>query len=64
MFLMPLHRSCGVVPLRVETGRYENIPFNEIYCFNCPTMVEAESHALLKSPIYAHIRVEHLVMST
>ena len=70
MFLnQPLHRShrsalmkfrCGVAPLRVETGRYENVPFNERYCFNCPTMVEDEFHVLLKCPIYSHIRVELL----
>jgi hypothetical protein len=39
------HRSafakfrCGVAPLRVETGRYENIPFNERLCFNCQDTV-------------------------
>ncbi len=56
------HRSafaifrCGVAPLRVETGRYENIPFNERSCFNCLDSIEDEIHVLLECPLYSDIR--------
>ena len=56
------HRSafaklrCGVAPLRVETGRYENIPFKDRLCFNCLDTVEDEIHVLLECPLYCDIR--------
>lgn len=52
------HRSafakfrCGVAPLRIETGRYENIPLENRVCFNCKDLVEDETHALLICPLY------------
>ena len=37
----------GVAPLRLETGRYENLAVNQRTCFNCRNMVESEHHVLL-----------------
>ena len=59
------HRSayvkfrCGIAPLRIETGRYENVPHNERFCFNCPGFMEDEFHVLFKCPLYQQIR-QHL----
>lgn len=56
------HRSayakfrCGVAPLRIETGRYENIHLNNRVCFNCQTEIEDERHALINCPLYSDFR--------
>ena len=62
---LPLHyRSalakfrCGVAPLRLETGRYENVPLHERFCFNCDNCIESESHVLFECPLYESIRKE------
>jgi len=55
------HRSalakfrCGVAPLKLETGRYANLPISERVCFNCINQVEDESHVLLHCPLYTVI---------
>lgn len=52
------HRSayakfrCGVAPLRIETGRYENLPLFERKCPFCVDKVETEMHVLLECPMY------------
>ena len=51
---------CGVAPLRIETGRYEMIPYEERYCFNCTNKIESEEHVLLECPLYNDIRLELL----
>ena len=51
---------CGVAPLRIETGRYEMIPYEERYCFNCTNKIESEEHVLLECPLYKDIRLELL----
>lgn len=57
------HRSafakfrCGVAPLRIETGRYENVVLENRVCFNC-NVVEDELHVLLHCPLYNKIREE------
>ena len=50
---------CGVAPIRVETGRYENIPFHERLCEHC-NVVETEAHCLLECYLYNDIRRELL----
>ena len=56
------HRSalskfrCGVAPIRIETGRYENVDVNERTCFRCRDAVESEIHVLLECPLYSNIR--------
>ena len=53
------HRSslakfrCGVAPLRLGTGRYENLSVNERTCPFCKSVVESEKHVLLECPLYA-----------
>jgi hypothetical protein len=61
------HRSsltkfrCGVAPIRLETGRYENLHVNDRTCFNCTTNVEDEIHVILHCPVYNDIREDLLV---
>jgi ssDNA-specific exonuclease RecJ len=47
---------CGVAPLRIETGRYENKNVNERVCFICHDQIEDEKHVLLDCPLYADLR--------
>ena len=47
---------CGVAPIRIETGRYENIDIENRLCFNCNDDVEDEKHFLLNCPVYSDIR--------
>jgi len=48
--------SCGVAPIRFETGRYENIKLEERCCFNCSNLIEDETHIILHCPVYSDIR--------
>lgn len=48
----------GVAPLKFETGRYENLPADKRFCFNCKNVIEDEKHAILKCQLYANLRVE------
>jgi hypothetical protein len=56
------HRSalakfrCGVAPIRLETGRYENMPVNARLCPICKNAVETEKHVLLECSTYQTIR--------
>ena len=57
------HRStyskfrCGVAPLRLETGRYENLQIDERLCHFCSDQsIENETHVLLKCPLYSDLR--------
>ena len=45
-----------VAPLRIETGRYVNLPVSERICPFCNDWVETEMHGLLKCPLYSQIR--------
>ena len=47
---------CGVAPIRVETGRYEGLTYEERMCPYCKNVVEDESHLLLVCPLYNDIR--------
>jgi hypothetical protein len=49
---------CGVAPIRLETGRYENLNVHDRTCFNCLNCIEDEEHVLLKCPLYTSIREE------
>ena len=63
MILSLRHRAafakfrCGVAPLRIESGRFENIPLEERKCFFC-NAIESESHALLDCILYTDLRSE------
>ena len=61
--VLPLkHRSafakfrCGVAPIRLETGRYENIPEQERVCPYCNVFVEDEFHVMLNCGLYENER--------
>ena len=47
------HRSayakfrCGVTPIRIETGCYERLNYNDRTCFSCTDKIENEQHVLL-----------------
>lgn len=65
LIMAPKHRAAlskfryGVAPIRIETGRYENLPELERLCPFCNT-VETEIHVLLKCFMYQDIRVSLL----
>ena len=48
---------CGVAPLRIETGRYSNLPVQDRVCPFCPMTVEDEIHVLFKCQKYESQRV-------
>jgi hypothetical protein len=56
------HRSafakfrCGVVPLRIETGRFENLRIEERICCFCSDFIEDEAHVLLNCTLYDDFR--------
>ena len=58
------HRSafakfrCGVAPLKIETGRYENRPIENRTCPFCCNIVEDEIHVVLNCPQYNIVREE------
>jgi hypothetical protein len=47
---------CRVAPIRLETGRYENIRLEERCCFNCSNLIEDETHVILHCPVYSDFR--------
>ena len=60
--LMPLsHRAvfakfrCGVAPIRIETGRFENLDVSLRLCHIC-NVVENEAHVMLECSAYNDLR--------
>ena len=47
---------CGVAPLKIETGRYEQLAISDRVCFHCTSKVEDESHVLINCPLYSTLR--------
>ena len=48
---------CGILPLAIETGRYNNIPIEFRLCNYCnENVIEDESHFLLYCPVYDEFR--------
>ena len=44
---------CGVLPFRLETGRYKGEPVEDRICSVCDlNVVETEKHFLLQCPYY------------
>ena len=43
------------VPVRVQTGRYQNLDLSERACFHCASRVEDEEH-LMVCPAYEDLR--------
>lgn len=46
----------GTAPIKVETGRYQNLHLSERVCFHCASCVEDEEHVLMICPIYEDLR--------
>ena len=45
------------IQLRIETGRYEKIPLNEMICSFCTSnKIEDQNHSLLDCKAYSQIR--------
>ena len=61
LILPHAHRSalckfrCGVAPIRIETGRYENLPVSDRVCHFC-NVTEDECHVILDCAMYNDIR--------
>ena len=50
---------CGILPLRIETGRYVNEPVDERICTMCDSgQIESEIHFLLDCQLYNELRRE------
>ena len=49
---------CGVAPIRIETGRYENLRIEERLCPFCIGIVEDEVHVLTECSLYIDMRDE------
>ena len=49
---------CGVAPIRIETGRYENLKIEERVCPFCIGIVEDEVHVLTECSLYIDFRDE------
>ena len=49
----------GILPLRIETGRFRRESIEERKCYNCTNEIEDETHFLLYCPKYNSCR-EHL----
>lgn len=50
---------CGILPIRIETGRYKGEPLDERICNFCVlNEIEDESHFLLNCTIYSDFRRE------
>ena len=61
------HRStlaqlrCGILPLRVETGRYISIPLEYRLCLMCSeNKIEDENHFLFECTCYQNMRISFL----
>jgi len=48
----------GVAPLRLETGRYENLAIEDRTCFHCTELIEDVEHVITQCPLYSEIRAE------
>ena len=50
---------CGILPLRIETGRYINEPLHDRICRHCNSNeIENETHFLLFCTLYSELRNE------
>ena len=62
IILPRIHRSLYAkfrmvaAPLRLETGRYEQLEEDKRVCFNCPNEVESEEHVIVECLVYSNLR--------
>ena len=49
----------GSLPLRIETGRYDDVPLKDRICSFCTSnQIESEIHVLLECDLYSDLRYE------
>ena len=54
---------CGILPIRVETGRFRNEHLHERVCIFCENnCIEDEEHFLVKCPLYSNLRKKYFHM--
>ena len=41
----------GTAPIKIETGRYQNLDLSEPVFFHCASCIEDEEHVLMVCPI-------------
>ena len=49
---------CGVAPINIEIGRYQNVPVSQRFCPFCDNCIEDEVHILTDCDLYMDIREE------
>jgi hypothetical protein len=54
----------GVLPLKVEVGRFSQLPLNKRLCDNCKTVIEDENHFIFTCPLYDNLRHEYFTYVT
>lgn len=55
---------CGILPIRIETGRYKGGPVDERICNFCElNEIEDDSHFLLNCAMYSDFRRVFLIIS-
>ena len=47
---------CGTAPIRLETGRYQQVPVDQRLCPFACAQVESEAHIIIDCPIYEDLR--------
>jgi hypothetical protein len=53
---------CGVLPLAIETSRYNRTPLQDRLCKLCNMQtVESETHFLIECPLYTDLRHDMLI---
>ena len=50
----------GTAPIKVETGRYQNLDLSERICCHCTSCIEDEEHVLMICPIYDDLRLSFI----
>lgn len=48
----------GILPLSIETERFNKTPLNERFCKYCKTSIKDEFHFILQCEIYKNDRQE------
>ena len=51
---------CGVAPIRIETGRHENLDINQRQCHFC-NVIEDETHVILDCSAFDDLRNNLLI---
>jgi hypothetical protein len=51
----------GVLPLKVEVGRFAQLPLEKRLCDHCKTLIEDEHHFIFVCPVYNNLRHDFLI---